>query len=99
VLFSVRQPRTIAEYASGRAKLGLGDVSGAAAHFQFIVDGGYWRLFTPFEYVRSHYYLGQIAERTGDRAKAREHYSRFLSYWRDGDIDRDKVAEAIKKTS
>ena len=57
------------------------------------------RLFTPIEYVRSHYYLAAIAERTGDAAKAREHYQRFLFYWRDGDIDRDKVAEAIKKTS
>ena len=48
--------------------------------------------------MRSFYYLGQIAERQGDAAKAREHYKRFLSYWKDGDIDRDKVAEAIKKT-
>lgn len=24
---------------------------------------------------------------------------KFLSYWKDGDIDRDKIAEAVKKTS
>ena len=28
---------------------------------------------------------------------AGEHYRRFLNYWKDGDIDRDKVAEAMKK--
>jgi hypothetical protein len=55
-------------------------------------------LFTPIEFVRSHYYLAQIAERSGDPVKAREYYQRFLFYWKDGDIDRDKVAEAIKKT-
>ena len=99
VLFGVRQPRTIAEYSSGRAKLGLGDTAGAERHFQFVVNGGYWRLFTPIEYVRSFYYLGRLAEQRGDAAKAREHYRRFLFYWKDGDIDRDKVAEAIKKTS
>ena len=43
--------------------------------------------------------LAQIAEKSGDAAKAREHYQRFLFYWKDGDIDRDKVAAAIKKTS
>jgi cytochrome c-type biogenesis protein CcmH/NrfG len=55
------------------------------------------RLQTPFEYVRSLYYLAQIAERAGDRARARDYYARFLKYWKDGDIDRDKVADALKK--
>lgn len=27
----------------------------------------------------------------------REHYARFLTYWKDGDIDRDKAADARKK--
>ena len=97
VLSAVRQPRTIASFLSGRAELGLGDLPAASRHFQTVVEGGYWRLFTPIEYVRSFYYLGQIAERQGDGAKAREHYKRFLSYWKDGDIDRDKVQDALKK--
>jgi serine/threonine protein kinase/TolB-like protein/tetratricopeptide (TPR) repeat protein len=98
-MFPIRQPRTIAEFVQGRARLGLGDTAAAQRHFEAVVNGGYWRLFMPIEYVRSHYYLAQIAEKTGDTAKAREHYLRFLFYWKDGDIDRDKVAEAIKKTS
>jgi eukaryotic-like serine/threonine-protein kinase len=97
--FPLRQPRAIAEYVQGRARLGLGDHAGAQRHFETVVNSGYLRLFTPFEYVRSHYYLGQIAEKAGDSVKAREHYKRFLFYWKDGDIDRDKVADAIKKTS
>ena len=97
--FPLRQPRMLAEYVRGRAKLGLGDAAAAKPHFETIVNGGYWRLFIPIEYVRSHYYLAQIAEKAGDTARASEHYRRFLFYWKDGDIDRDKVAEATKKTS
>jgi serine/threonine protein kinase len=44
-----------------------------------------------------HAYLAQIAERQGDRAAARDYYARFLRYWKDGDVDRDKVAEATRK--
>lgn len=98
-LVPVRQPRTVAEYVQGRARLGLGDAAGARRHFETVVNGGYWRLFTPIEYVRSHYYLAQALERSGDYAGALDYYRRFLSYWKDGDIDRDNVAEAIKKTS
>jgi serine/threonine protein kinase/Flp pilus assembly protein TadD len=97
--WSVRQPRTLATYWTGRARLGLGEHAEAARQFTWLVNSGMQRIQTPFEYVRSLYYLGQIAELTGDRGRAREHYQRFLFYWKDGDIDRDKVAEAIKKTS
>ena len=98
-VFPLRQPRVIAEYVQGLAHLGLGNTDAARQHFESIVNAGYMRLYTPLEYVRSHYYLAQIAERAGDTAQARAHYRRFLFYWRDGDIDRGKVAEAIKKTS
>jgi tetratricopeptide (TPR) repeat protein len=98
-VFPLRQPRMIAEYVQGLAHLGLGNVDGARRHFETIVNAGYMRLYTPVEYVRSHYYLAQAAEKSGDSARARAHYERFLFYWKNGDIDRDKVAYAIKKTS
>jgi len=47
--------------------------------------------------VRSFYYLGQIEEQAGEREKAREHYRRFVSYWKDGDLDRERVADAERK--
>ena len=97
-LVAVRQPRTIANYWTGRAQLAAGNDSAAAAAFDKVATAGYARMFTPIEYVRSLYYLGAIADRQGDRAKAREYYGRFLKYWKDGDIDRDQVAEALKKT-
>ena len=39
----------------------------------------------------------QIAAQSGDRAKAINYYRRFLGYWGEGEMDRDKVAEARKK--
>lgn len=48
----------------------------------------------PIELVRSLYFLGQISERKGDRDKARDYYRRFVQYWGEGEMDREKVAEA-----
>jgi len=92
-----RQPRTLLEFWRGRAELGAGNDAAAATHFERVVSSGYGHLFSQIEYVRSLYYLGQIAERKGDSAKARENYRKFVSYWKDGDIDRDKATEASKK--
>jgi hypothetical protein len=35
----------------------------------------------------------------GDKAKARENHATFVRFWRDGDIDRDTVEEAGKKSN
>ena len=69
----------------------------SGARFDRIVDGGFQRVVFPIEYVRSFYFLGQIAEKQGNRDKAREHYRRFVDYWKSGDLDRDRVTDAQKK--
>jgi len=71
----------------------------AAARFQRIVDSGVLRLNTPVAYVRSVYFLAQIHERRGERDKARALYRRFLEYWENGELDRERVADAQKKLS
>jgi tetratricopeptide (TPR) repeat protein len=95
----VRQPRGLMTYWRARAHLAGGDLDAAEQAFTTFVNSGFLRLSSPIEYVRAHYYLGQIAEKKRNASTAREHYARFLSYWKDGDIDRDKVAEALKKVS
>jgi tetratricopeptide (TPR) repeat protein len=96
--FGTPRPANIRIWFSiGRAHFEAGQFAPATERFRKIVDGQSTRLFTPLEYVRSLYYLAQIAERQGDRAAARDHYARFLRYWMDGDVDRDKVAEATRK--
>ena len=81
----------------GSAYLDAHDDVEAAARFERIINSGALRAGNPIEFVRSLYLLGQISERKGDRAKAAEYYRRFLQYWSDGDMDRERVADARKK--
>jgi TolB-like protein/tetratricopeptide (TPR) repeat protein/predicted Ser/Thr protein kinase len=84
-------------FALGEAHLGAGDRAEARGWFERIVNGSYERVLRPIEYVRSLYHLATIAEAAGDDAKAVEYYRRFLGYWGDGEIDRDKVEIARRK--
>jgi TolA-binding protein len=83
----------------GQALLAAGDDREAAKRFERIVNAGVDRAANPIEFVRSLFYLGQTSERQGERARAQEYYRRFLSYWGDGEIDRERVADARKKLS
>jgi hypothetical protein len=47
--------------------------------------------------VRSLYFLGKIEEKRGEKEKAREYYRRFVAFWNDGDLDRERVEEARSK--
>ena len=80
----------------GSALLAAGRDDEAATRFQLIVDRSE-RVYFPIEYVRSLYFLAQIAERRGDRDKAREYYQRFVDHWGNGDVDRERVADARRK--
>jgi tetratricopeptide (TPR) repeat protein len=81
-------------YRLAEAHMGAGDGEKAAEHLQSIVDSGTRRVFRPALYVRSYYLLGQIALERGDLEEARQYYQRFLDHWADGDLDRDRVAQA-----
>jgi tetratricopeptide (TPR) repeat protein len=48
-------------------------------------------------YARSFYHLGQIDEKIGDKAKARENYRKFLDLWKDADPGRPEVEDAKKR--
>ncbi|HEY6211359.1 MAG TPA: FlgO family outer membrane protein, partial [Vicinamibacterales bacterium] len=90
-------PTALPDFDLARAYFDAGNDGEAASRFERIVNGGVRRAFIPVVYVRSLYFLGQISERKGDRAKAIDYYRRFVGYWGEGDIDRDRVADARKK--
>ena len=48
-------------------------------------------------YARSFYHLGLIAERQGDKARAREQFRKFLEIWKDADKGLPEVADAKKR--
>jgi tetratricopeptide (TPR) repeat protein len=82
--------------ATATAEAGRDD--GALKFFERF-QAAYEHTFDLGAYARSLYLLAGIYERRGDTARARALYARFLDLWRDGDLERGWVAEAIKTTS
>jgi TolB-like protein/Tfp pilus assembly protein PilF len=81
-------------FALAEAHFAAGNRVEASELFGAVTEAGSQRIYHPFEYVRSFYYLGKIAAEDGNGSAARRNYQRFLDYWGDGEIDRDRVAEA-----
>ena len=86
-------------FALGRALIAAGKAPDAIRWFEQLAASKYESIAFPLEYVRSFYYLGTLYEKVNEPVKAREAYRRFAGYWKDGDIDRDKVAEAMRKST
>jgi tetratricopeptide (TPR) repeat protein/predicted Ser/Thr protein kinase len=84
-------------YALATAAMAGGDDAKAEASFRRIADSTTERVPWPIPYVRSFYFLARIHEKRGENEKAREHYRRFAGYWKDGDMDRERVSEAESK--
>jgi tetratricopeptide (TPR) repeat protein/TolB-like protein len=63
------------------------------------IQSGHERAFALELWSRTFFLLGQIYERRGDTARARQQYTHFVDLWRDGDLERGWVAEAQKKLS
>ncbi len=81
-------------FALAEAQYAAGNKVEAVELFRAVTESGTQRINQPLGFVRSFYWLGKIAEEDGDGATARANYERFLEYWGDGELDRDKVAEA-----
>lgn len=83
--------------ALGQALLASARADEARPWFEKVAGSGYERARQPIDFARSFYFLGRIYEQQGDTAKSREAYRRFVGYWKDGDLDRERIAEAQKK--
>jgi tetratricopeptide (TPR) repeat protein/TolB-like protein/predicted Ser/Thr protein kinase len=68
-----------------------------AARWLEHLQASYDRAFAVDGWGRSFFLLGQIYERQGDTARARAQYAKFLELWGDGDLARDRIAQARQK--
>ena len=79
------------------AYLKSGDLAQARKECEKIMALTTGRLSCADTYARSIYRLGQIHERQGDKAKARENYQKFLELWKDADPGLPEVEDARKR--
>jgi tetratricopeptide (TPR) repeat protein/TolB-like protein/predicted Ser/Thr protein kinase len=92
-----QQPHVLVWASLGQALFETGRVRDALPWFERVSGSGFERARQPAQYVRSFYFLGRIHEQQGDTTRARDAYRRFVGYWNDGDLDRDRIAEARRK--
>jgi tetratricopeptide (TPR) repeat protein len=81
------------EFSLASAYLAAGDPHRAERDFKAIVQSGDERLDWPIPYVRSFYFLGRLL-RAREAAESQRYYRSFTAHWGDGDLDRERVAEA-----
>ncbi len=81
-------------FALGKAELAAGRDQQALRWFERAASASE-HVEQPVPYIRSHYYLGHIHQRSGETAEARRYFERFLRYWQESDIDREKVEAAL----
>ncbi len=62
-----------------------GDLTKARETYEKITALTTGRLAFGATYARSFYHLGLIAEKQGDKARAREQFTKFLDLWKDAD--------------
>src|SRR5262249_17495747 len=75
-----------------------GELAEAAARLDAVVQIGPQRGVAALASVRALFQLAQIRERQGNRAEALQLYARFAALWTNGDVDRDRVADAKSKS-
>jgi tetratricopeptide (TPR) repeat protein len=74
-----------------------GDLEKARQTYEKITTLTTGRLSWGDVYARSYYHLGLIAERQGDKSRARENFQKFLSIWKNADPIFPEIADAKKR--
>jgi len=74
-----------------------GDLEKAIEEYERITNLTSGRFYQGDTYAKSFYMLGKIFEQQANKAKAIEHYERFLDLWKDADPGLPEVADARKR--
>ncbi len=81
----------------GEAYLKSGDFDKARAEYEAVSRVISDRTYCGDLWAKSFYWLGQIAERQGQKSEAIANYRRFLDIWKDADSDRPEPADAKER--
>jgi serine/threonine protein kinase/tetratricopeptide (TPR) repeat protein len=84
-------------YNLGLAHFRAGNMDKARKAFEDVTNMTAGRMFYAEQYAQSFYMLGQVFEKTGDKPKAIENYTKFLDLWKNADPGRPEVADARKR--
>ncbi|NKB86773.1 MAG: tetratricopeptide repeat protein [Acidobacteria bacterium] len=66
----------------------------AADYFRGVAESELPRVQQPDQWVRSLWYLGEYHAERGDTDDALDYFERFLEYWSNSEVDRDRVERA-----
>jgi tetratricopeptide (TPR) repeat protein len=83
--------------ARARALYESGDLDNAHKEFEKITLLTRGRLLHGDIYAKAFYMLGKIAEQQGDKARAREHYQKFIELWKDAAPGLPEPVDARKR--
>jgi tetratricopeptide (TPR) repeat protein len=83
-------------YYLGLAYFRAGNMDKARKAFEDVTQMTVGRMSYGEQYAQSFSMLGQIFEKTGDRPKAIENYTKFLDLWKNADPGRPEVEDAKK---
>jgi tetratricopeptide (TPR) repeat protein len=81
----------------GLAQFRAGNLEKARQAFEDVTKMTVGRMFHGEQYAKSFYMLGQVFEKTGDKAKAIESYTKFLDLWKNADPGLPEVEDARKR--
>ena len=82
--------RTFFVNALGEAYFEVGKLNEAVEKFQVVLE-------TNPNYAQTHYLLGLVYQKRGQKDKARRHLQNFLELWRDADEDLPRLIEAKRQ--
>jgi len=82
--------------ALARALYESGELDKARQEYEKITLLTIGRLYNGDLYAKAFYMLGKIAEKQGDKPRARENYRKFLDLWKDADPGLPEVEDARK---
>jgi tetratricopeptide (TPR) repeat protein/TolB-like protein len=84
-------------YYLGLARFRAGNMDKARQAFEDVTKMTVGRMFVAEQYAKSFHMLGQVFEKTGDKARGIENYTKFLDLWKNADPGLPEVADARKR--